>query len=69
MKLRAYLRKHDLTLAVFAQQSKVEMSVLSRAQSGVTIPSAKTMRRIMTATDGMVMPNDFFSTPVPRGAA
>ena len=64
MTLSDYLRKNDLSVAVFARRIGVNDRVsVRRYLDGSRIPAARVMRKIQEATDGQVSANDFFDLP------
>lgn len=69
MRLKDFLRAHDLTEAEFGRRADLETSTVHRAANGKVMPSEVTMRRIIAATGGLVQPNDFFDLPVPTSEA
>jgi transcriptional regulator with XRE-family HTH domain len=58
--LARYLRAHRTTLAAFADKIGMTAASVSRLARGRQRPNWRTMMAIRIATDGAVMPNDFF---------
>lgn len=64
MKLADYMRDQSLTPEDFANVvGDVSASGVRKWMSGDRVPRRDQMERIVTATDGAVMPNDFFLSP------
>lgn len=62
MKLAAYLAKKKMSQTDFAVAAKISAPMVCRYISGERLPSSKTMKLILAATNGVVKPNDFYST-------
>lgn len=58
--LRRWMDKHQTTLAQFGERHSIAQSTLSELINGKKCPSRDMMAKIALATDGAVMPNDFF---------
>ena len=67
MKLSDYLRVNKLSLTAFAEIAGLEVSTVHRAATGKVTPSRRTMEAIIAATNGDVLPNDFFDDIQPKG--
>lgn len=63
MKLDLYRRQRGVTLAFLAALVGVSEVAMSRYERGSRIPRPEIMRRIVTATEGAVQPNDFHADP------
>jgi hypothetical protein len=61
MKLRDYLRKHEMSVACFADWAGCSRPSVYNWLDGV-MPQSSSMRRIMKATDGEVTRDDFEGT-------
>lgn len=60
MRLATYLSERGETVVSFAARIGVYPTTVYRLLNGVNFPLPATMRRIQTATNGKVTPNDFF---------
>lgn len=60
MDLRRYLKITNKTATDFAKEIGVSHSTVVRYMQGLRVPNSLTMRRIVDATGGDVMPDDFF---------
>ncbi|WP_044559030.1 DNA-binding transcriptional regulator [Azospirillum sp. B4] len=60
MKLADYLHAGNITAAEFARRIGRSRSTVARWCTGQRHPDAAAMRAVMQATEGAVMPNDFF---------
>lgn len=63
MKLREWLRAHDIKPVAFAAQVGRSPSTISRLLRGLTRPDWETMTAIEHATNGAVTPNDWKGLP------
>lgn len=68
MKLRCWLKIHNLTEAEFAVSIRVSQSSVSRYVAG-RMPRRNVMSRIVAATGGRVTANDFLMESKPSGDA
>lgn len=69
MKLAAYLEANDLTDEDFAREvDGASVFTVRKWRNGTRIPRKDMMSLIVAATNGQVMPNDFFDVQ-PIGAA
>jgi len=59
MTLRQYLALAGLTQHEFGSQIGVSQIAVSRYVNGLRMPRREHLRRIIEATEGAVMPNDF----------
>ena len=66
MTLREFLDKYNVTLNEFSVETGVSASTLSRYAAGIRVPKPRVMERIVTATGGMVQPNDFYDAVARR---
>jgi len=60
MQLDAYLKLHSIKRAHFARSIGRSKAAVTRYASGQQVPDSQTLRLILQATGGAVMPNDFF---------
>ncbi len=67
--LRKYRRENDLSLEVLAERVGTTRATISRIETLVREPSAEMMRKISTATNGAVTPNDLLGASQPEAAA
>ena len=58
MKLDEWMFKNDVSDEALAELIGRHRASVSRIRRGVLVPSAATMTRIATATEGQVTPND-----------
>lgn len=68
MKLTAYLEKNNLRPATFAMRLGVPTSTITRLVNGEKRPGMELMEKIAKETEGLVMPNDFLSSPSTKDA-
>lgn len=68
MKLDDYLRSNRITASEFARRIGASFQAVDRYRKNQRIPCRTLMRRIVEATEGHVMPNDFFDLPNPPPA-
>jgi transcriptional regulator with XRE-family HTH domain len=71
MKLADYLTTTSTSHAAFASRIGVSQATVSRYAAGNRIPGPSQMARIVEATDGTVLPNDFYGVraATPNGFA
>ena len=62
MKLDAYLSEKRVTEAELAVRAGCSQSTISKIRRGNANPTVGMLRRICTATDGLVTPDDLLST-------
>lgn len=60
MTLADYLDQDGHSATALASKCKVEVSTITRAARGDTIPSKPLMEKLFEHTGGQVTPNDFF---------
>jgi transcriptional regulator with XRE-family HTH domain len=60
MRLAAYLKKHSLKDADFAERVGCDRTTILRIRRGEHKPSAALMEVIARETGGLVLPNDYF---------
>jgi transcriptional regulator with XRE-family HTH domain len=60
MKLADWLAAKNLTVSEFAEMAGLDVSTAHRAAHHKVIPSERTVRAIMDATNGKVTASDFF---------
>lgn len=60
MKLSAYLENESLSDEDFGKQVRRDRSTIYRIRTGTHKPSPDLMAEIARATDGAVLPNDYF---------
>ena len=58
MTLKEYLDLNNISLKAFGDRCGVSAATILRARDGVVIPSRKTVKAIVNATDGQVTPGD-----------
>lgn len=63
MRLKEYLKVNDLTYADFASRLGVTEGAVRYWASGERLPNRAAMAKIVKATNGDVMPNDFYGRP------
>jgi transcriptional regulator with XRE-family HTH domain len=63
VKLGAYLKFMGISMRVFAVAAGTTHATISRVVAGRHMPGRDLMVRIVTATDGAVMPEDFYDLP------
>lgn len=66
MTLSDYLATNRLTQRAFAERAKLAPETINRMVRGHWLPSKRVMAIVAKATDGAVMPNDWFQ---PKEAA
>jgi transcriptional regulator with XRE-family HTH domain len=66
MTLDEYLKQSGLSQAAFGARVGLPQATISRYVSGTRFPDKETVRRIEAATDGAVMPADWYGEPVLR---
>lgn len=64
MKLSVYLALKDQKDEVFAAKIGCDRTTVLRLRLDRQRPSHALMEKIIAATEGAVMPNDFFDTPI-----
>lgn len=71
MRLEDWLNEQKVSVGAFARKIGVPDSTIRRVISERRSPTHAIMERIIAATDGAVLPNDFFELPMDRdrGAA
>lgn len=69
MKLGEWLSQHSVTPIEFAARIGRHRTTVVRLVRGLTTPDPDTMQAILTATDGVVTPNDFFDLPGQKAKA
>lgn len=70
MKLKHHLTEQGITYSAFARQIETSHEAVRRYADEGRVPTPDVMRRIIAATGGAVMPNDFFDlAPPQQGAA
>ena len=60
MKLADFLKLDGQSATALAAKCSVEVSTITRAARGDTMPNRKLMSEIFAHTNGRVTPNDFF---------
>ncbi len=65
MKLRDWLAKERLSPTEFAKRLGRPQATIARYVSGSRIPEQAIMAEIVEATNGEVVPNDFYDLPAP----
>lgn len=60
MDIREYLQESGLTLAEFAARVGVSAAAMGRYAAGKRTPRPETLRRMVTASEGRIQPNDLF---------
>ena len=68
MRLADYLQEKKLTVEAFGALIGRSHTSVVRYVSGERTPGRSTMERIVSATEGRVTPNDFYSTAQPEEA-
>ena len=63
MKLKSYLKETGTSRADFASSIGVSEAAIARYVLGRRTPRGEEMVKIIAATSGAVMPNDFFDVP------
>ena len=63
MKLKNYLKLYGESKASFASRLGVTEGAVNHWVSGIRRPNDNIKKRIAEATDGAVMPNDWFDFP------
>ena len=63
MKLISFLRLNKLSDLAFAESLGVSRAGVRKWMYGQRVPRADEMLKIIAATNGDVMPNDFFDVP------
>lgn len=63
MRLEEWLAKEDRTKAWFARMIGVPPSTIARILADNRSPTHQVMEKIIQATNGEVLPNDFFDLP------
>ncbi len=63
MRLEDWLKKEERTVAWFARQIGVPRSTIDRVIREQRSPTHAVMEKIIQATGGEVLPNDFFDLP------
>ena len=66
MTLSDYLRKNQLSFTDFGKSIGITSQAVARHSRGERWPRPEIMRRIVNATDGSVMPNDFLDDDLPE---
>jgi DNA-binding transcriptional regulator YdaS (Cro superfamily) len=69
MRLGAYLELTNISQVAFAATVALRQASISRYISGTQIPSARTARKIQSATQGAVGPGDWAPEQKPRRRA
>ncbi len=69
MKLGEWLRSRGMSQQAFADAAGVSQGAVARFVLGRRMPNREMMRKIVEATEGQVMPNDFHDTGQPQDAA
>ncbi len=60
MNLHTYLKTNHLNNRQFAEKIEVTSNAVGNYVSGSRLPRPDIMQRIVSATDGLVTPNDFY---------
>ena len=63
MTLSEYLQAHGIKPSKFAESAGLAPSTITRILNGKREPSMSTLRVIRDATNGLVLPKDFFDAP------
>lgn len=63
MRLKNYLTDRCVTPGALAKKLGIARWSVARYAAGLQIPESGIMVRIVRATDGAVMPNDFYALP------
>jgi transcriptional regulator with XRE-family HTH domain len=69
MKLGEWLSLHGMSQQAFAEAAGLSQGAIARFVLGRRMPNRLAMRKIIDATDGQVMPNDFHDIDQPKDAA
>lgn len=61
MDLRSFLRAAKITVSKMADDLKISQPTVTQWKNGIAIPNMSNMKKLMIYTQGLVMPNDFFT--------
>ncbi len=61
MKLKDFLKNKNMSIAEFALSMGLTYDAVRKYVAGIRVPTPRVMQEIITATNGLVMPNDFYT--------